>query len=152
MPSAPLCTACHSFIWTRTALLQENCRSVDTALFGQSVSPPGRRSASHSALWHALSSGQMDEAMREMMMKPRCGWKDKHDSEGVYSRGKRFTKLGELYRIFVMRLFVPLCVFITCSHSSLIEDVFFDAVILMYICSILTLHRILQSSSSVGCL
>jgi hypothetical protein len=41
--------------------------------------------------------GQMDEAMREMMMKPRCGWKDKHDSEGVYSRGKRFTKLGGVW-------------------------------------------------------
>lgn len=70
----------------------------------------------------AFSSGQLDEPTHEMMLKPRCGLKDKHDSERVYSRGERFATLGELYRIFVMRLFVPLCVFITCS---LIEDAFF---------------------------
>jgi len=75
----------------------------------------------------------MDEATHEMMTKPRCGLKDKHDSEGVYSRRKRFAKLGELYRIFGMRLFVPLCVFITCSHSSLIEDVFFDTYLDVYL-------------------
>jgi hypothetical protein len=56
----------------------------------------------------------MDEATHEMMTKPRCGLKDKHDPEGVDSRRKRFAKLGELYRNFVMRLFVPLCVFIAC--------------------------------------
>ena len=48
-----------------------------------------------------FSSGQMDEATHEMMMKPRCGVKDKHDPERVYSRENRFTKLGELYRIFL---------------------------------------------------
>jgi hypothetical protein len=63
-----------------------------------------------------VSTGQMDEATHEMMTKPRCGLKDKHDSDGVYRRRKRFAKLGELYRIFVMRRFVPLCVFtcVTC--------------------------------------
>jgi len=94
----------------------------------------------------------MDEATREMMMKPRCGLKDKHDPDDVYSRRKRFTTLGELYRIFVTRLFVPSCVLVTCSHCTLIEDDFVDAVILMYILIVLTLRRILQSSSSVGCL
>jgi len=59
----------------------------------------------------------MDEATHEMMTKPRCGLKDKHDSEGVYSRRKRFAKLGELYRIY----YEAVCTF-------------------MYIYNMLTLH------------
>jgi hypothetical protein len=41
----------------------------------------------------------MDEATQEMMTKPRCGLKDKHDFDGAYSRRERFAKLGELYRV-----------------------------------------------------
>jgi hypothetical protein len=42
----------------------------------------------------------MDEATHEMMTKPRCGLKDKHKTEEIYIRRKRFTKLGEIYRTF----------------------------------------------------
>lgn len=42
-------------------------------------------------------TGQMDEPTHEMMLKPRCGLKDKHDSEQVYSRRERFTTLGGVW-------------------------------------------------------
>lgn len=43
-------------------------------------------------------TGKMDEATHNMMTKPRCGLKDKHDFDGVYSRRKRFATLGETWK------------------------------------------------------
>ena len=63
----------------------------------------------------AFSSGQMDEATHEMMTKPRCGLKDRRDSEGVYSRSNRFTKLGELHRIFVVTIIIIIIIIINCN-------------------------------------
>jgi len=37
----------------------------------------------------------MDEATHQMMNKPRCGVKDKHDFDRVDGRRKRFAILGE---------------------------------------------------------
>ncbi|KDR14087.1 50 kDa hatching enzyme-like isoform X2 [Zootermopsis nevadensis] len=43
------------------------------------------------------STGLMDEATHEMMTKPRCGMKDRHDFDEEYSRSKRYTTLDGVW-------------------------------------------------------
>jgi hypothetical protein len=41
--------------------------------------------------------GQVDEATHDVMTKPRCGLKDKHDFDEMKIRRKRFSTFGECF-------------------------------------------------------